>query len=34
MFFFDPMYLVFAAPALLLAMFAQWKVSSAYDKYT
>jgi Zn-dependent membrane protease YugP len=34
MFFFDPMYLVFAAPALLLAVFAQWKVSSAYDKYT
>ncbi|MBM3131256.1 MAG: zinc metallopeptidase [Chloroflexi bacterium] len=34
MFYFDPMYLVFAAPALLLAMFAQWKVSSAYDKYT
>lgn len=32
--FFDPMYLVFAAPALLLAMFAQWKVSSAYAKYT
>lgn len=34
MFYFDPMYLVFAAPALLLAMFAQWKVSSAYSKYT
>lgn len=34
MFFFDPMYLVFAAPALVLAMFAQWKVSSAYSKYT
>ncbi len=34
MFYFDPMYLLFAAPALLLAMFAQWKVSSAYDKYT
>jgi len=34
MFYFDPMYLVFAAPALLLALFAQWKVSSAYDKYT
>jgi len=33
-FYFDPMYLVFAAPALLLAMFAQWKVSSTYDKYT
>ncbi len=33
-FFFDPMYLLFAAPAMLLAMFAQWKVSSAYDKFT
>ncbi len=33
-FFFDPLYLLFAAPALLLAMFAQWKVSSAYSKYT
>lgn len=27
-------YLLFAAPALLLAMFAQWKISSAYAKYT
>jgi uncharacterized protein len=34
MFYFDPMYLLFAAPALVLAMFAQWRVSSAYDKYT
>ncbi|MBI5301175.1 MAG: zinc metallopeptidase [Chloroflexi bacterium] len=34
MFYFDPLYLLFAAPALLLAMFAQWRVSSAYDKYT
>lgn len=33
-FFFDPMYLLFALPALLLAMFAQWRVSSAYSKYT
>ena len=33
-FFFDPMYFLFALPALALAMFAQWKVSSAYDKYT
>lgn len=33
-FYFDPMYFVFALPALLLAMFAQWKVSSAYEKYT
>jgi len=33
-FYFDPMYFVFAMPALLLAMWAQWKVSSAYAKYT
>lgn len=33
-FYFDPMYFVFAMPALLLAMWAQWKVSSAYEKYT
>ncbi len=32
-FYFDPLYLCFAAPALLLAMFAQWKVSSTYSKY-
>jgi Zn-dependent membrane protease YugP len=32
-FYFDPLYLLFAMPALLLAMFAQWKVSSAYNKY-
>ncbi len=31
MFFFDPMYLVFAAPALILAMVAQWMVRSAYN---
>ena len=34
MFFFDPMYLVFALPALLLAFYAQIKVKSAYAKYT
>ncbi len=34
MFYFDPLYLLFAMPALLLAMFAQWRVSSAYAKYT
>ena len=33
-FYFDPMYFIFALPALALAMFAQWRVSSAYDKYT
>ena len=32
-FFFDPMYLVFALPALLLAFYAQFKVQSAYKKY-
>ena len=33
-FFFDPLYLLFAAPALLLALYAQAKVSSAYSKYS
>jgi Zn-dependent membrane protease YugP len=33
MFFFDPMYFVFALPALLLALYAQWKVRSTYGKY-
>lgn len=33
MFFFDPMYLVFAMPALLLALYAQYKVRSTYKKY-
>jgi len=33
-FYFDPMYFLFALPALALALFAQWRVSSAYDKYT
>ena len=32
--YFDPMYLVFMAPALLLAFFAQMKVRSAYGTYT
>jgi Zn-dependent membrane protease YugP len=30
MFFIDPMYFVYVAPALLLAMWAQWRVHSAY----
>jgi uncharacterized protein len=30
MFFFDPMYFVWIAPAMLLAMWAQWKVHSAF----
>ena len=29
-FYFDPMYFVFMAPAILLAMWAQWRVKSAY----
>ncbi len=33
MLYFDPMYLVFALPALLLAFYAQFKVQSAYKKY-
>ncbi len=31
--FFDPMYLVFAGPPLLLALYAQWKVKRAFNKY-
>jgi Zn-dependent membrane protease YugP len=34
MFFFDPRYLIFALPALLLAFYAQYKVKSAYAKYS
>ncbi len=30
MMFFDPMYFVYVAPALFLAMWAQWRVHSAY----
>ena len=33
MFFFDPMYFVFALPALLLAFYAQARVRGAYAKY-
>lgn len=32
--YFDPMYLVFALPALILAFFAQYRVSSTYSKYS
>ena len=32
MFIFDPMYLLFLAPGLLLAMWAQAKVKSAYEE--
>ncbi|MGC9469475.1 MAG: zinc metallopeptidase [Anaerolineae bacterium] len=31
--FWNPMYLVFALPALLLAIYAQWKVRSTYERY-
>ncbi len=34
MFYFDPMYLVFAMPALLLGFWAQWRVKSAFNKYS
>jgi Zn-dependent membrane protease YugP len=34
MFLFDPRYLLFALPALVLAFYAQYKVKSAYDKYS
>jgi Zn-dependent membrane protease YugP len=34
MFIFDPRYLLFALPALLLAFYAQMKVSSAYNRYS
>jgi len=33
MFFFDPLYFLFALPGLLLALYAQWRVNSAYSKY-
>jgi uncharacterized protein len=32
MFYFDPMYLIIAMPALVLALYAQWKVNSTYRK--
>jgi Zn-dependent membrane protease YugP len=32
--FFDPMYLVFAAPALLLALYGQARVKSNFNKYS
>ena len=32
MFIFDPRYLIFALPALLLAFYAQWKVRSTYNR--
>lgn len=32
--FFDPVYLLFSAPALILMIYAQFKVMSAYGKYS
>jgi uncharacterized protein len=32
--FFSPLYLMFTIPAVLLALYAQWRVSSAYKKYS
>lgn len=34
MFYWNPMYFVFALPAMLLGMWAQFKVKSAFDKYS
>jgi len=33
-FYFDPMYFVFLVPALLLTMYAQWRVKSTYSKWS
>lgn len=33
MFFFDPLYFVFALPALLFGLWAQWRVRAALNKY-
>lgn len=33
MFFFDPLFLVFAGPPMLLALYAQYKVKSAFNRY-
>ncbi len=34
MFFFDPVYLLFMAPALIFSLYAQFKVKSAFNKYS
>lgn len=34
MFFVDPMYILFSLPALLLGLWAQWKVKSAFSRYS
>ena len=33
MLFFDPLYLIMVMPAILLGIYAQYKVTSAYKKY-
>jgi len=34
MFFFDPLYLLFALPGLLLGFWAQWQVKNSFKKYS
>ncbi|RPJ36333.1 MAG: zinc metallopeptidase [Chloroflexi bacterium] len=34
MFFFDPLYFVFALPALIFGLWAQWRVRSAMNRYS
>jgi hypothetical protein len=34
MFFFDPLYLLFSLPALLLGLWAQWRVQSAFKRFS
>ena len=34
MFFFDPLYLLFALPGLLLGLWAQWRVKSVFQQYS
>jgi Zn-dependent membrane protease YugP len=34
MFYFDPMYFIFALPALILGLWAQFKVKSAFSRYS
>lgn len=34
MLFFDPLYLLFLAPGMLLAMYAQWRVKSTFGHYS
>jgi uncharacterized protein len=34
MFFFDPLYFLFALPPLLLGLWAQWRVKSAFGQYS